>query len=136
VARRRAGGRRFPPGTVRLADGAAQHRGAGRPRAQRPDPRPGRRPHPPPGPPGAVTPAAIMHAAAITHTGSMYVPAHFAMDDAAVRELLDRHGAADLVTATPDGLVATMLPFVHDRTAGEHGALLGHVARNNPQWRA
>jgi transcriptional regulator len=66
----------------------------------------------------------------------MYVPAHFAMDDPALRELLDQHGAADLVTATPEGLVATMLPFVHDGTVGEHGALLGHVARNNPQWRA
>jgi len=65
----------------------------------------------------------------------MYVPAHFGMDDAAVRDLLDRHGAADLVTATPDGLVATMLPFVHDAAIGEHGALLGHVARNNDQWR-
>jgi transcriptional regulator len=66
----------------------------------------------------------------------MYVPAHFAMDDAAVGELLDRHGAADLVTATPEGLLATMLPFVHDHAVGEHGALLGHLARNNPQWRA
>ena len=67
--------------------------------------------------------------------GGMYVPAHFAMGDAAVTELLANHGAADLVTATPDGLVATMLPFVHDPDAGEHGALLGHVARNNDQWR-
>jgi transcriptional regulator len=65
----------------------------------------------------------------------MYVPAHFAMDDAAVRDLLTHHGAADLVTATADGLVATMLPFIHEPDAGEHGALLGHVARNNDQWR-
>src|SRR2546423_10981746 len=65
----------------------------------------------------------------------MYVPVHFAMDDAAVRDLLSQHGAADLVTATPDGLLATMLPFVHEPDAGEHGALLGHVARNNDQWR-
>ena len=64
------------------------------------------------------------------------MPAHFAMDDAAVRDLLDHHGAADLVTVTSDGLVATLLPFVHDPTVGEHGVLLGHVARNNPQWRA
>ena len=28
-----------------------------------------------------------------------------------------------------------MLPFVLDPDAGEHGALLGHVARNNDQWR-
>jgi transcriptional regulator len=65
----------------------------------------------------------------------MYVPAHFAMDDTAVRDLLTHHGAADLVTATADGLLATMLPFVHDPDAGERGALLGHVARNNDQWR-
>src|SRR3954454_7726635 len=65
----------------------------------------------------------------------MYVPAHFGMDDDAVRDLLTNHGAADLVTATPEGLLATMLPFVFDPDAGEHGALLGHVARNNDQWR-
>ena len=57
----------------------------------------------------------------------MYVPAHFAADD--VSELLSRRQAADLVTMTGDGLVATFLPFVHDG-----GSLLGHVARNNDQW--
>lgn len=62
----------------------------------------------------------------------MYVPAHFAPDDDAVHELLIHHGAADLITATPEGLVATMLPFVYD---AEEKVLLGHVARNNPQWR-
>jgi transcriptional regulator len=62
----------------------------------------------------------------------MYVPAHFDPDDEAVHELLANHGAAELVTATPDGVVATMLPFVYDR---ERGALLGHFARNNDHWR-
>lgn len=57
----------------------------------------------------------------------MYVPAHFAAED--VGELLARPQAADLVTMTEDGLVATFLPFVH-----EGGSLLGHVARNNDQW--
>ncbi|HVN11370.1 MAG TPA: FMN-binding negative transcriptional regulator [Kineosporiaceae bacterium] len=66
----------------------------------------------------------------------MYVPAHFAMDDAAVRDLLEHHGAADLITATSAGLVATTLPFVYAPAAGERGALLGHVARTNDQWRA
>jgi transcriptional regulator len=65
----------------------------------------------------------------------MYVPASFAMSDEDVRALLAGHGAADLVTSTSQGLLATMLPFVHEPDAGEHGALLGHVARNNPQWR-
>lgn len=65
----------------------------------------------------------------------MYVPTHFAMDDEALTGLLNAHGAADLVTATPEGLVATLLPFVFDPDVGERGALLGHVARNNDQWR-
>jgi len=65
----------------------------------------------------------------------MYIPAHFATDDATVRELLTRHGAADLITRTEDGLLATMLPFAYDPEAGEHGVLYGHVARNNDQWR-
>lgn len=62
----------------------------------------------------------------------MYVPAHFAADEQAVDDLLTRHGAADLITATPDGMVATMLPFVYD--AGTR-TLRGHLARNNDQWR-
>jgi transcriptional regulator len=65
----------------------------------------------------------------------MYVPDHFAADPEAVDELLANHGAADLVTWTADGLVATILPFIHDPVHGGHGALLGHVARNNDQWR-
>lgn len=65
----------------------------------------------------------------------MYVPAHFAMRDSEVRELLTQHGGADLITATASGLTATLLPFVYDPTVGELGALLGHLARNNDQWR-
>jgi transcriptional regulator len=65
----------------------------------------------------------------------MYIPAHFAADAATVDELLTRHGAADLITLTDDGLLATMLPFAYEPSYGERGALLGHVARNNDQWR-
>lgn len=65
----------------------------------------------------------------------MYVPGHFAMDDAAVRDLLHSHGAGDLVTSTDQGLVSTMLPFLYDPAAGAHGSLLGHFARNNDHWR-
>jgi len=62
----------------------------------------------------------------------MYVPSHFAADESAVQDLLANHGAADLVTLTSQGLLATLLPFIYDP---EQGALLGHVARNNDQWR-
>jgi transcriptional regulator len=65
----------------------------------------------------------------------MYVPRHFAADEARTRELLERCETADLVTATPEGPVATFLPVLFDPDAGERGALLAHVARNNEQWR-
>jgi transcriptional regulator len=75
----------------------------------------------------------------------MYIPAHFAPDAALVDELLRNHGAADLVTVTEQGLVATLLPFIYvppgeantvgPRSAGQHGALHGHLARNNDQWK-
>jgi transcriptional regulator len=70
----------------------------------------------------------------------MYIPAHFAPDPALVDELLRNHGAADLVTVTEQGMVATMLPFVYvppgePAAGGRYGALHGHVARNNDQWK-
>lgn len=64
----------------------------------------------------------------------MYVPAHFAMTDAQIQDVLLRMGSADLVTHHESGLLATPLPFVFDASIGAHGALLGHVARNNRQW--
>ncbi len=65
----------------------------------------------------------------------MYSPAHFAADEATVGELLRNHGAADLVTVTAEGLAATMLPFIYVPGEGRHGALHGHLARNNTQWK-
>ena len=70
----------------------------------------------------------------------MYVPAHFKPDDVQVLELLGTGRAANLITSTSDGLLATMLPLVYDPSEsrpglGPWGALLGHVARNNAQWK-
>ncbi len=71
----------------------------------------------------------------------MYIPDYFRPTDDDVLELLANIGAADLVTATADGLLATMLPLIHQRPAesapeaGEQGRLLGHVARNNRHWK-
>ena len=70
----------------------------------------------------------------------MYVPVPFKPDDASVRELLARGGAADLVTVTSRGLLATLLPFIYDEPdsrsdAAKWGVLMGHMARNNEQWR-
>ncbi len=70
----------------------------------------------------------------------MYIPDHFRPTADDVRDLLARIGAADLITATADGLLATMLPLIYEAPgsgpdAGPHGRLLGHVARNNRQWK-
>ncbi|WP_328504588.1 FMN-binding negative transcriptional regulator [Streptomyces sp. NBC_00457] len=65
----------------------------------------------------------------------MYVPKPFVPDETAVRELLTNHGASDLITMTEQGLLATLLPFDYDPDTGEHGALIGHMARGNDQWK-
>ncbi|MFD0686265.1 FMN-binding negative transcriptional regulator [Actinomadura fibrosa] len=65
----------------------------------------------------------------------MYVPTHFSVEEDAVRTLLGGCDAADLITSTPRGLLATFLPVLYDPAVGEHGAFLAHVARNNDQWR-
>jgi transcriptional regulator len=70
----------------------------------------------------------------------MYIPAHFQPDERTVRELLANQGAADLITTTDQGLLATMLPFLFDPPGsrpgtGPLGSLVGHLARNNGQWR-
>ncbi|RJQ82352.1 FMN-binding negative transcriptional regulator [Pseudonocardiaceae bacterium YIM PH 21723] len=62
----------------------------------------------------------------------MYTPTYNAVDEHAIRELLSQNGAADLITATEEGLLATMLPFVYD--ADRH-VLRGHLARLNEQWK-
>jgi transcriptional regulator len=64
----------------------------------------------------------------------MYTPAHFTASSEMVQHLLARPGAANLVTMTPHGLLATLLPVVYNPDVGEHGALQGHLARNNTQW--
>lgn len=68
--------------------------------------------------------------------GLMYTPPAFAVRDlAALGELMRRHSFATLITATDGAPVATHLPLMlEDR--GEHGTLVGHVARANQQWRA
>ncbi|HEU4811882.1 MAG TPA: FMN-binding negative transcriptional regulator [Nocardioides sp.] len=65
----------------------------------------------------------------------MYTPAHFRADDETTADFLASVRAADLVTVTDEGLVATFLPMLFDPERGAQGAMVGHVARNNDQWR-
>jgi transcriptional regulator len=70
----------------------------------------------------------------------MYIPEYFQATDDAIQALLRRPGAVDLVTTTARGILATLLPMAWDEPGsrdglGAHGALVGHVAIKNDQWR-
>lgn len=68
----------------------------------------------------------------------MYVPAHFEMPADEVAAALAGITAAYLITTGSDGLQATFLPLLFEPAGDRNPAprLLGHVARNNPHWRA
>lgn len=66
----------------------------------------------------------------------MYLPRHFAESDRArLHALMREHEFATLVTVVEGKPFATHLPLLLDPDRGEHGVLLGHMARANPQWR-
>jgi transcriptional regulator len=65
----------------------------------------------------------------------MYVPPHFRVDEATTRKFLAHQDTADLVTTTPRGLVASFIPILYEPAADGYGSVIGHIARNNEQWR-
>ncbi|VTR92187.1 transcriptional regulator : Transcriptional regulator OS=Singulisphaera acidiphila (strain ATCC BAA-1392 / DSM 18658 / VKM B-2454 / MOB10) GN=Sinac_7182 PE=4 SV=1: FMN_bind_2 [Gemmata massiliana] len=66
----------------------------------------------------------------------MYTPPYFAETDrTALHDLIERHSFGVLVSLVDGVPFATHLPFLLNRDAGPHGALVGHVARANPHWR-
>jgi transcriptional regulator len=66
----------------------------------------------------------------------MYVPGHFAEDDASrLTTLMRAYSFATLVTIDNGAPFASHIPFLFDADRGRYGTLLGHVARANPQWR-
>ncbi len=68
---------------------------------------------------------------------AMYVPNHFAETRVEVlHEALRSSGLFALVTRDGTGLDASHIPMLLDAAQGPHGALLGHLARPNEQWKA
>ena len=66
----------------------------------------------------------------------MYQPRHFEQQDpATLHALMREHPLATLVSLTDDGLTADHIPLLYDAADGEHGTLVGHVARANPLWK-
>ena len=66
----------------------------------------------------------------------MYIPSSNAEHRPEVMlDYMDAHPLAALVTGSGEGLIATHLPLLVDRTRGPYGTLAGHIARANPQQR-
>ena len=64
---------------------------------------------------------------------TVYIPRHFAGDDATARQLIADYPFAILVTGAGDAVRVTHLPLL---LADDGAALIGHVARPNPHWQA
>ena len=58
----------------------------------------------------------------VTHVGELH-------------DAIDASGAAHLISLTSSGLTGSVLPMLLDRETGEHGSLVGHLARANHHWR-
>jgi transcriptional regulator len=66
----------------------------------------------------------------------MYIPASFQMSDPSeLHAFMRAQSFALLVTQGKAGMIASHLPLLLDADAGPHGAIFGHMARANPQWR-
>ncbi len=63
----------------------------------------------------------------------MYTPRHFAAEDEAGLDLIERHGFGALIMTVDGKPEISHLPFVLDR---EGNRLLAHAARANPIWKA
>jgi transcriptional regulator len=66
-----------------------------------------------------------------------YLPSHFEETDSATLQALVRaHPLATWVVQHQGELLVNHIPFLLDAQLGEHGTLVGHVARANPVWQA
>ena len=67
----------------------------------------------------------------------MYVPAHFAeTEPEALAAIMRASPFATLVTMLDGAPFATHLPLLHEADGSAHGRIVGHMARQNPHWRA
>ena len=66
----------------------------------------------------------------------MHTPAHFQIAHlGTLHAFIQRHSFATLVSQEGGVPQATHLPFLLNPIQGNHGILLSHMARANPQWR-
>lgn len=66
----------------------------------------------------------------------MYVhSSHRFNDQRDILALIESHPLGAWVCPSRQGLLANHVPFLLDRSRGEHGTLVAHVSRANPVWR-
>lgn len=67
----------------------------------------------------------------------MYIPPSFSeTDQARLSDFIEQHNFGLLVSQVDNEPFGTHLPLLFDRQAGPFGAIIGHLARANPQWQA
>jgi transcriptional regulator len=67
----------------------------------------------------------------------MYIPKSFSQTDLDILyAFMQQHNFATLVSQVNNELTATHLPLMVDRTRGDYGTLVGHIAKANPQWKS
>lgn len=65
----------------------------------------------------------------------MYTPTRYRQTDLAkLHAFVEEHSFATLITHDEHGTEASHLPLLLDRSAGQFGSLVGHMARANKQW--
>src|SRR5262245_13976556 len=65
----------------------------------------------------------------------MYNPVHFAVSElSTLYAAIERYSFALLVSQAGGEMTASHLPLLLDRQSDSQGTLLGHMARDNPQW--
>jgi transcriptional regulator len=66
----------------------------------------------------------------------MYSPDHFQVKDSAtLAAFMREHSFATIVTHDGTTPHATHMPVLLEQARGEHGTLISHIARANPQWK-
>ncbi len=66
----------------------------------------------------------------------MYIPSHFAGDEATGQEIMQAHSWALLMTSDEQGApLATHLSLIWRNDGTPHGSLIGHMARANAHWK-
>ncbi len=67
----------------------------------------------------------------------MYLPKSFEQTDLpTLHNLMEEYNFATLVSQQQGQPIASHLPFLLDRQAGQFGTLKAHMAQANPQWRS